>query len=142
MKRIILVGLAALALGCGKKEYSVPSLVDTLKKDRDPNMRYYAAKQLGHFGAKAKDAVPALTEALKDEDKNVRMGSAYALGEIGPDAATAIPALGEAQQDNEEAVRKAATYALNRLQNPNPPPEQAGQPVKSKHKHKSDKSGN
>jgi HEAT repeat protein len=137
MKRIILVSLAVLAVGCGKKEYSVPSLVDTLKKDRDPKMRFYAAKELGHFGAQAKDAVPALTEALKDEDKNVRMEAAYALGEIGPDAAAAVPALAEAQQDNEEAVRKAAAYALKRLQDPNPQAEEAGQPKKSKHKHKS-----
>src|SRR5262245_33912628 len=141
MKRIILASLVVLAVGCGKKEYSVPSLLDTLK-DKDPKMRYYAAKELGHFGAQAKDAVPALTEALKDEDKNVRMGAAYALAEIGPDAKTAIPALGEAAKDKEEVVRKAADYALKRLQDPNPQGKQDEQSTKPKHKHKSDKPKN
>jgi HEAT repeat protein len=120
MKRIILASLVVLAVGCGKKEYSVPSLLGSLK-DKDPKMRYYAAK---------------------DEDKNVRMGAAYALAEIGPDAKTAIPALGEAAKDKEEVVRKAADYALKRLQDPNPQGKQGEQSTKPKHKHKSDKPKN
>jgi HEAT repeat protein len=134
MRSTILVGLVILMAGCGKKEYSVPSLLDTLK-DKDPKMRYYAAKELGHFGAQAKDAVPALTATLKDEDKTVRMGAAYALAEIGPDARTAIPALGEASKDQEESVRKAAAYALKRLQDPNPQAKADDKSTKP-HKHK------
>lgn len=135
MKRIILVGLMVLLVGCGKKAYSVPSLLETLK-DKDPNMRYYAAKELGHFGAQAKDAVPALTEALKDEEKIVRMGAAYALAEIGPDARTALPALEEASKDREESVSKAAAYALKQLQDPNPQPNEKS--THRKHKQRLD----
>src|SRR5262245_8857376 len=87
MKQVILAGLAVLLLvGCGKKkEYSAPSLLQQLK-DANPKVRYYAARELGHFGAQAGEVVPALIEALKDADKEVRMRVAYSLAEIGPDA--------------------------------------------------------
>jgi HEAT repeat protein len=132
MRRVILVGLVVLLAGCGKKTYSVASLLELLK-DKDPKKRYYAARELGHFGAEARDAVPALTEALKDEDKDVRMGAAYALAEVGPDAQTAIPALEQALQDRDSDVRKAADYALKKLRDPNP---QAKETDKKKHKRK------
>src|SRR4051794_21619772 len=117
-------GLALLVAGCGKKNaYSVPSLLETLKS-KDPGMRYYAARELGQFRPKAKDAIPSLTEALKDNDKKVRMGAAYALGEIGPDASTAIPALKASLKDTDAGVRKGAAYALKQIQNPNPKAQQ------------------
>jgi HEAT repeat protein len=110
-----------LVVGCGKTrkpDYSFEELLGKLK-DNDPGVRYWAARELGHRGAQAKEAVPALTEALKDQDKNVRMGGAYALGEVGPDAKAAIPALQRALKDPAEAVRKGAAYALQRIQEPN-----------------------
>src|SRR5438876_12039390 len=95
MKSLLWLGmLAALsfaAAGCGdsrKIDHSVPALVKSLK-DKDPNMRYWAAQSLGSFGPEAEDAVPDLVEALSDEQKLVRMGAAYALGEIGQ--AEALP---------------------------------------------------
>ena len=112
--------LACLALspgGCSgrKVDHSIPSLVKTLK-DKDPNMRYWAAESLGHFGAEARSAVPDLVEALKDEDKMVRMGVAYALAEIGRAAAEAVPALKDALKDQAKEVRDAAAYALKHIQ--------------------------
>jgi hypothetical protein len=74
MRKLILVGLAVVLVGCGKgkgKDVSIPALLESLK-DKDPGTRYWAARELGHYGPKAKEAVPALTEALKDPDKNVR----------------------------------------------------------------------
>src|SRR5262249_51796825 len=115
----ILVLLAAVlaAAGCRnakRVEHSVPSLVKTLREDKDPNMRYWAAESLGHYGAEAQPAVPDLIAALKDEDKMVRMGAAYALGEIkSPDA---IPALQEATKDPEKEVRDAATSSIKQIQ--------------------------
>ena len=112
--------LACLVLslaGCSgrKVDHSIPSLVKTLK-EKDPNMRYWAAESLGHFGAEARSAVPDLIEALKDEDKMVRMGVAYALAEIGPAAADAVPALKGALKDQAKEVRDAAAYALKHIQ--------------------------
>jgi HEAT repeat protein len=121
MRRLLLVSLLVLLAGCGKtrkKEYSFEELLGKLK-DNDPGIRYWAARELGHRGAQAKDAVPALTEALKDPDSNVRLGGAYALGGIGPDARAAIPALQRALKDPAEGVRQGAAYALQRIQDPN-----------------------
>jgi HEAT repeat protein len=114
---LFLAGLVVLAAGCSsrKVDHSIPSLVQTLK-DKDPNMRYWAAESLGHFGAEARTAVPDLVGALADEDKMVRMGAGYALAEIGPAAADAVPALKEALKDPAKEVRAAAAYALKRIQ--------------------------
>ena len=113
---VVLAILLATSLGCRarKLDYSVPSLVKILKQDKDPNMRYYAAESLGHFGPGGRSAVPDLIAALKDENQTVRMGVAYALGEIG--SADAVPALQEATKDPENDVRVAAQTALRQIQ--------------------------
>src|SRR5262245_61227771 len=120
MRRSLLITLALLAVGCGKakREYSVSELQEKLH-DRDPNTRYWAARELGHQGPKAREAVSALTEALKDEDKRVRVGGVYALAEIGPEAKAAVPALQRALKDEDAGVRKGAAYALQQIQDPN-----------------------
>jgi HEAT repeat protein len=120
MKRLILISLAVLIVGCAKdtkkEAYSAPSLIEKLS-DKDPGVRYHAAKQLGHKkGSEAKDAIPHLIEALKDEDKNVRIAVAYALAEIGPDAGAAVPALKVALKDKDKKVRDGAAYALKKIE--------------------------
>jgi HEAT repeat protein len=120
MRKLTIIGLILLAVGCGNKEkegYTVPRLVEKLK-DKDPNVRYSAARDLGKYGAEAKPAVPALVEALKDESPMVRMGAAYALGEVGPDAKDAVPELKKATNDRDAEVRKAAAYAMKQLEAP------------------------
>jgi HEAT repeat protein len=115
---LLLACAPALLAGCKdsrKVEHSVPSLCKTLREDKDPNMRYWAAQSLGQFGPEGRAAVPDLIEALKDEDSMVRMGAGYALAEIGPDAADAVPALQEAARDNEKDVRDAAAYAMKQI---------------------------
>jgi len=139
MRRIILAGLmvSLLMTGCGKKkEYNAPSLLQLLR-DKDPNMRYYAAKELKSFGAEAGEVVPALAGALKDEDKNVRARAATSLGEIGRDARPAVPALREALKDPEQTVRKAAAAALSRLQDPSGQAKRGEKPAR-KSKRRSD----
>jgi HEAT repeat protein len=137
MKKTLLLGLAlVVVVGCGKKKaYTTPSLLELLR-DKNPKMRYYAARELGHLGPQAGEVVPALTEALKDEDKTVRMGSAYALGEIGPGAKSALSALEAALRDPEAEVRKAADYAIKKVREPSPQGTKATQPGKHKHKRK------
>ena len=84
---LVLVLLAAFvcAAGCRdprRVEYSVPSLVTTLREDKDPNMRYWAAESLGKFGPEAQAAVPALQEAAKDSETEVRDAAATATKQI------------------------------------------------------------
>jgi len=120
MKRLMVICLIVLLAGCGKKDqtdYSVPGLIGQLK-DKDPDMRYSAARSLGRYGAEAKPAIPALVEALKDESPMVRMGAAYGLGDIGPDAKDAVPALKQALKDRDKKVIEAAAYALKRIEAP------------------------
>ena len=120
MRHIIIIAIIRVAWGRGKgdkPDYSVTGLVAQLK-DKDPNMRYSAARSLGQYGAEAKPAVPALVEALKDENAMVRSGAAYALGDIGPDATDAVPALNQAANDPSKDVRDAVAYALKRIQAP------------------------
>jgi HEAT repeat protein len=110
--------IPALFAGCSnprKIDYSVASLRETLRNDKDPNMRYWAAQSLGKLGDKAGEAVTDLIEALRDEDKMVRMGAGYALGELGPAAGDAVAALQEASKDPEQEVRDAATSALKQI---------------------------
>jgi len=136
MKKLLLIGLTVLLVGCGKgtkQEYSLPNLLEKLK-DPDPKIRYWAAKHLGHQGSKAADVVPTLTEALKDQDKLVRMGAAYALAEIGPDAKPAVPALQNALKDNDAKVRKGADYALKQIRKPRPKSPKGRMSAKSKPK--------
>jgi hypothetical protein len=116
--RLLAACVALTAAGCGGNtvEHSVPKLVVTLKEDADPNMRYWAAESLGHFGAEAAPAVPDLTRTLQEDGSAiVRMGAAYALAEIGPAARAAEPALTGALKDPDAEVRKAAAYAVRRL---------------------------
>jgi hypothetical protein len=113
---VVAIGVSTTG-GCGtakRVEHSVPSLLVTLKEDKDPSMRYWAAESLGKFGPEAQAAVPDLIAALQDESKIVRMGAAYALGEVG--APDAVPALQTASNDAEKEVRTAVAHALKQIQ--------------------------
>jgi HEAT repeat protein len=113
---LLLAALLSASAGCSsakRVEYSVPSRVKTLKEDKDPNMRYWAAESLGNFGPEAQRAVPDLVAALQDESTMVRVGAANALGQLG--AADAVPALQGAGKDADKSVRTAAASALKQI---------------------------
>ena len=63
----------------------------------------------------AKDAVPALIQALQDQDSNVRNNAARALGSIGEGAVDAVPALIQLLKDQDEWVRINAAWALEEI---------------------------
>jgi HEAT repeat protein len=77
---------------------AIPALIELLKNE-DAGVRYMAAESLERIGPKAKEAVPALTEALKDpgqasfssptatEYKAISDEAAKALKNIDPEAA-------------------------------------------------------
>jgi HEAT repeat protein len=110
-------------LGPQAKEV-VPVLIPALKNPH-PGVRLAAANALGEMGPEAKDAVPALAEALSAEfvtpspterqDPNfdyeafnnsqvlpLQRAAAVALGKMGPEAKTALPALEKYQQSSGE----------------------------------------
>ena len=62
---------------------AVPALIEALKQGGD--IRLSAAIGLGYFGEQAKDAIPALQEALHDRDARIREAAGVALSRIDPE---------------------------------------------------------
>jgi HEAT repeat protein len=119
--RLALCGLAILALAAGcrsaKQEYTVADLTKILKEHQDPDMRGWAARELGRVPAKdAPAVVKPLTDALGDSNATVRMEAAYGLADLGPEASAAVPALTKLKQDQSTQVRWAADHALKEIQ--------------------------
>lgn len=118
MKRSMLdvLGLLALVAVVSAEDRSadVRGLQITLKSEKAAE-RAASARILGEIGPAAKDAAPALGEALKDVDRDVRQNAAQSLGYIGPGAKVAAPALIAALQDKEWQVRKSAAFALGKI---------------------------
>jgi HEAT repeat protein len=79
-------------------------------KDKDRGVRVQAAIALGKIGPRARNAVPALFEALKDPQ--IYEASMEALEIIGLDSKEAIPALIEALK-----CKDLRTFAAERLLN-------------------------
>lgn len=98
---------------------AAPAVKDLLKiftsEKTSPNVRYETALALGRIGSAAKDAVPALIEALRSEDATLRGYAAGALSGIGPDAAAATKALAVALRDPNPAVRRNSAKALGAI---------------------------
>ena len=90
---------------------SVSDWTATLKNPY-PGIRADAAAALGHLGPQAKNAVPALEEALKDEEAEVRAQAAQALAAIGEEA---VQPLTKALSDDNRQMRMGAALALGRM---------------------------
>lgn len=82
-------------------------------KNKDTNIRWKAAKYLGH--SRNKDAVEYLIEALKDEEFIVRNNVVWSLGEIGDKRA--IEPLTMVLMDENKYVRCSAAEALEKIVN-------------------------
>ncbi len=103
------VRLKAVAVLSRFGSRGVPILVKVLKNDRDYTVRVVAAASLGEIGPAAKNAVPALVQALSEKDREMRKHAATALYMIGP---AAVPGLVEALRDNNQEVGVWAATAL------------------------------
>jgi HEAT repeat protein len=110
------LGVAALVAVSSAEDRSgdVRGLQLNLKSE-DAAQRAASARILGEIGPAAKDAAPALAEALKDANRDVRQNAAQALGYIGPGAKVAAPALIAALLDKEWQVRRPAAFALGKV---------------------------
>ncbi len=88
----LLIGVLARSAISPDETTSVSDFAKALK-DKKVNVRREAAYALRRLGPRAKEAVPALVEALGDGDQQVWFASIEAIALIGPDAADAVPAL-------------------------------------------------
>ena len=82
----LFVGLVGIWMGgCQTQEQKeIKRLIGELQdQDEDSSVRSNAAIALGNIGEGAKDAVPALIQALQDQNSEIRYHAAMALGEIG-----------------------------------------------------------
>jgi HEAT repeat protein len=91
-------------------EAVVPGLIKALGNEK---AAYWACIALRDMGPAAKEAVPALTEALKSKQPDVRREAILVLGAIGDAALPAVPAIADALAD--EHTRTAATFVLGQL---------------------------
>lgn len=91
-------------------ESTVSELVDVLNEDRSPYRRMLAVEALERMGPDAKDAVPALIEALDDPGVFGRFTVPNALAHIGP---AAVPAVEQALREHGRSpVRSGCAKAL------------------------------
>src|SRR5262249_49912940 len=113
----VVLGLAVSARSedkLGDNERPTRAWVAALK-EKDPRVRGQAASALGQMGAKARDAVSALTEALKDPDLAVRGRAAVALWKIDKPLKVILPVLLEARRGADDDLRAAAADVLGRV---------------------------
>lgn len=117
MRSLVWIG-CGLVLACttvaSGQGVSVSEAIGALKST-DETVRVEAIDRLGHFGAKAAEAVPALVELLQDSSAAVRAHAARSLGKIGPAAKSAMPALAKLAGDPEKSVRGAVVTAIGAI---------------------------
>ena len=103
-------------INIGPEEKGVlPVVIEKLNDRGAPGLAGIAADGLGKFGARAKEAVPALIDILRNGDESNSVRAARALGNIGPDARAAIPALSEWAKGKGETERSVATEAIKKI---------------------------
>lgn len=108
--KVLANALDALA-ALGSK--AVPKLATALQKEE---VRSLAVQILARMGPGAKEAVPALVEAMKTDDPEFRREVHFALASIGgPDSAPALDGLIEALNSDTDIVRNSACYALGKM---------------------------
>src|SRR5205823_12533375 len=91
------------------------ALVDALK-DPAGEVRLATCVTLVRFGARSKQAVPALADLLTtDKSNEVRAKVAEALSQIGAEAVLAVPQLARALADPQPDVRRWSALALSKI---------------------------
>lgn len=91
----------------------VPRVANNGLKNKD--LRLYAVRILAKIGPDAKEAAPALAEALKGSEGDFRREAQFVLGAFGADAAPAVPELIKSLDSDDEQVRNGAIYALGKI---------------------------
>lgn len=109
---------AVEALGEIANKTTVAPLVRYLRSDKDPDFRAMVAKQLGEMSEIAKEAGPALIEALIDaESSETRENASHALGQIQVLKAVE-PLINSLKIEREEYARREMCWSLGELKDP------------------------
>lgn len=107
--------MLVFAQGSKYTKADVPALAKKLK-DKDHQARVNAAGALVELGKDARDALPAMLEALKEnrdfDSFLLRQYIAQSVSKIGPDARDAIPALREALKAEDTPISLYFVWAL------------------------------
>jgi len=94
---------------------AVPELIEALR-DKDDDVRIWAAIALGQIGPDAVNAVQPLLSLLRtEENPQAICGAIQSLGEIGPGAESALPVLAAIAQDPKHTAQVFAAQALWRI---------------------------
>lgn len=110
-----LAGLDPEVVHRAQRRQRIRRLISNLKVP-DAEDRRHAAETLGRMGQAAREAVPALVEAVRnDSDAGMRKSAASALGQMGEAAREAIPLLIDALKDSDSEMRAQAAEALGNL---------------------------
>jgi HEAT repeat protein len=111
--------LAALCRIGADRRTVVPLLLKALQ---DPDSRADAAATLAKLTPPAREAVPALVEALRAkpvahaaEARRIKLSIMYALARIGPDAKAALPALRKLTMDSDDVVSAYARQWIKQI---------------------------
>ncbi|MBI4376908.1 MAG: HEAT repeat domain-containing protein [Elusimicrobia bacterium] len=84
-------------------------------KDKDQDLRIYAAAALGQIGPNASAAIPALTASLSDSQPAVRASAAGALAKMGAKAKPALPALKQAAAAANPELKRQIEEAIEQI---------------------------
>lgn len=109
--------VAAYMLGTISKEDKNirQSLIKALK-DKNWEVRKWAALSLGEMGERDSQLIPILIQILRrDDSKEFRSHAAIILGEFEKRAVPAIPSLNDAMKDDNTRVREWACWAINKI---------------------------
>lgn len=109
--------VAAYMLGThGKDDKKIKQALTKALKDKNWEVRKWAALSLGEMGNRDSQLLPILIDIMKrDNSKEFKSHAAVILGELEKRAIPAIPELSVACQDENARVREWANWALNKI---------------------------
>ncbi len=92
--------------------------IDSALQNKD--LRHYAVRLIARLGPEAKDAVPALIEAIGSgsrdpDDREFVREAQFAISTIGAAARDAVPALIKSLDVDDEEIQASASYALGKI---------------------------
>lgn len=109
--------IAAYMLGMiGKDDPKIKRALNKALKDKDWDVRKWAALSLGEIGERDTELMPILMDIIRrDDSKEFRTHAVIILGELEKRAIPSISVLQYALQDENTRVREWTCWALNKI---------------------------
>jgi HEAT repeat protein len=113
LKFLVSISFLSLVAGCWQgPSYEGKSLEQwvVLAKNKSPETRRAAAKNLGKIGLQTEEVIPTLIALTRDEDRTVQLQAIDAFRGMSPRAKSALPTLEAIARDTDrdKSVRRAA----------------------------------